>query len=103
MSHIQKNIAKSEIIETLAHKFRLSERQSKEAVSVILDTMTHALASGDRIEVRGFGSFEVRKREARTTRNPKTGERVNIGAQYKPHFKAGAVLREKINAYVDEK
>ena len=95
----KKNISKSEIIETLSKKFNLATPKTKQAVNAIIDSMIDSLASGDRVEIRGFGSFEVRKREPRQAKNPKTGERINIEAQHLVHFKAGEPLRDKINAY----
>ena len=95
----KKNIHKSEIIETLSKRFNLTEPETKQAVNAIIDSMIDSLASGDRVEIRGFGSFEVRKREPRQAKNPKTGERINIEAQHLVHFKAGEPLRDKINAY----
>ena len=96
---MNKNVSKSEIIETLANKFSLTADTSKSAVNAILDQMTNALASGDRIEIRRLGSFEVREHKPRQARNPKTGENINIGSQHLTHFKAGKPLRDKINAY----
>jgi len=96
---MNKSISKSEIIETLANKFYLSESQSKQAVDSILNSTINALASNDRIEIRGFGSFGVRKYEPRQVQNPKTGETLNIEAQYHAHFKAGEPLRKKVNLY----
>jgi len=96
----KKNINKSEIIETLSKRFNLTEPETKQAVNAIVDSMIDSLSSGDRVEIRGFGSFEVRKHEPRQVRNPKTGERINIEAQHLVHFKAGEPLREKVNQYV---
>jgi integration host factor subunit beta len=96
---MSKNVSKSEIIETLANKFSLTEGASKSAVNAILDGMINALASGDRIEIRRFGSFEVRERKPRQARNPKTGENIKIDSLHLVHFKAGKPLRDKINAY----
>ena len=96
----KKNISKSEIIETLSKKFNLATPKTKQAVNAIIDSMIDSLASGDRVEIRGFCSFEVRKREPRQAKNPKTGERINIEAQHLVHFKAGEPLREKVNQYV---
>ena len=97
---MNKSISKSEIIETLANKFHLTESQSKQAVESILNSMIDTLANDGNIEVRGFGSFHVRKRDARKARNPKTGVKVNIDVQYHVHFKPGEPLRIKVNQYV---
>ena len=100
---MNKSVSKSEIIETLASKFRLSESQSKQAVESILNSMIDTLADYDNIERRRFGSFHVRKREPRIARNPKTGQNVNIDAQYHVHFKPGEPLRLRLkeNLYAE--
>ena len=67
------------------------------AVKMILDAMTDALARGDRIEIRGFGSFALNYRPPRTGRNPKSGEKVLVPEKYVPHFKAGKELRERVD------
>jgi integration host factor subunit beta len=64
---------------------------------MILDHMTDALADGDRIEVRGFGSFSLHYREPRIGRNPKTGEKVELAGKYVPHFKPGKELKDRVN------
>jgi integration host factor subunit beta len=66
-------------------------------VKVILDAMTEALARGDRIEIRGFGSFALNYRPPRIGRNPKSGDKVQVPAKYVPHFKAGKELRERVD------
>ena len=96
---MNKSVSKSEIIETLANKFHLSELQSKKAVESILNSMIDTLANDGNIEIRRFGTFHVRKREPRIARNPKTGQKVNIDAQYHVHFKPGDPLRVKVNQY----
>ncbi|MGR3914986.1 MAG: integration host factor subunit beta [Gammaproteobacteria bacterium] len=78
----------------------LSERDVELAVSSILDRMTAALVSGERIEIRGFGSMCLRYRPARIGRNPKTGEEVRVPEKYVPHFKPGVMLRRRVNAGV---
>ena len=97
---MNKSVSKSEIIETLTNKFRLSESQSKQAVESTLDSMIDTLARDGNIEIRRFGSLAVRKHAPRAGRNPKTGESVNVDAQYLVHFKPGEPLREKVNQYV---
>lgn len=67
------------------------------AVKVILDSMSATLSSGGRIEIRGFGSFGLNFRPPRQGRNPRTGERVDVPAKYRPHFKPGTELRERVN------
>jgi integration host factor subunit beta len=91
-------MTKSELIEKLAlvHT-QLSIRDVELAVKMMLDQMTGALAEGERIEIRGFGSFSLHFRAARLGRNPKTGEKVNLMGKYVPHFKPGKELRERVN------
>ena len=67
------------------------------SVKVLVDTMTRSLAKGQRIEIRGFGSFDLNHRPARVGRNPKTGEKVEVPEKYVPHFKPGKELRERVD------
>ena len=83
-----------------AEKHSDSALQAKDveySVKVLVDTMTRALAKGQRIEIRGFGSFDLNERPARTGRNPKTGERVQVPAKKVPHFKPGKELCERVD------
>ncbi|SIN92794.1 integration host factor subunit beta [Sulfurivirga caldicuralii] len=92
-------MTKSELIESLSYKLdRFSQKDIEQAVNTMLDTMIHTLAQGNRIEIRGFGSFTLHERKARMGRNPKTGEQVPLPAKRVPHFKPGKALREKVNA-----
>lgn len=96
-------MTKSEIIDLLARKqSHLSAKDVEWAVKIILERMSEALANGDRIEVRGFGSFSLHYRGGRKGRNPKTGEAVELSAKYVPHFKPGKELRERVNASRDK-
>lgn len=91
-------MTKSELIARLAERFpQLVAKDADLSVKMILDAMTEALASGDRIEIRGFGSFSLNYRPPRTGRNPKTGSKVQVPAKYVPHFKAGKELRERVD------
>ena len=91
-------MTKSELIDKLAARFRhLSASDADLAVKMILDAMAAALASGNRIEIRDFGSFSLNYRPPRTGRNPKAGEKVQVPAKYVPHFKAGKELRERVD------
>ena len=91
-------MTKSELIEILATKnSHLNHKDVELAVKSLLDQMSHALASGQRIEIRGFGSFSLHYRPPRIGRNPKTGESVALAAKYVPHFKPGKELRERVN------
>lgn len=91
-------MTKSEIIDTLSRKqSHLSSRDVELSVKILLDRMSDALAEGDRIEVRGFGSFSLHHRAARKGRNPKTGDQVELPPKRVPHFKPGKELRERVN------
>ena len=76
----------------------LSAKDVETAVRIILDDMTDALATGGRVEIRGFGSFSLHYRKPRTGRNPKTGDPVDLDGKYVPHFKPGKELREQVDA-----
>ncbi|NYT61396.1 integration host factor subunit beta [Alcaligenaceae bacterium] len=97
-------MTKSELIAILASRYpTLSLRDTDYAVKTVLDAMTQALANGQRIEIRGFGSFSLSERLPRVGRNPKSGEKVMVPAKQVPHFKAGKELRERVdNGYDDE-
>ncbi|RAU17858.1 integration host factor subunit beta [Nitrincola tibetensis] len=91
-------MTKSELIERLIDQHpQLSVKDVELAVKTMLDHMTEALASGDRIEIRGFGSFSLHYRAPRIGRNPKTGESVSLDAKYVPHFKPGKEMRDQVN------
>ncbi|MGB2129779.1 MAG: integration host factor subunit beta [Marinobacterium sp.] len=91
-------MTKSELIERLIDSHpELSVKDVELAVKTMLDHMTDALSSGDRIEIRGFGSFSLHYRAPRMGRNPKTGEAVPLTAKYVPHFKPGKELRDQVN------
>jgi integration host factor subunit beta len=92
-------MTKSDLIERVAIKVpHVSKKDTETVVNTIFDCMTEALRKGDRIEIRGFGSFQVKVREAREGRNPKTGEEVKIPAKRTPFFKVGKELKERIEA-----
>lgn len=91
-------VTKSELIDTLSQKLQhLAYRDVELAVKCLLEMMTNSLVEGDRIEIRGFGSFCVRFREPRTGRNPRTGDPVPLPGKHVPHFKPGKELRERVN------
>lgn len=91
-------MTKSELIERLAQRFpQLVVKDADYAVKMMLDAMTECLIRGDRIEIRGFGSFALNYRPPRIGRNPKSGEKVNVPEKYVPHFKAGKELRERVD------
>lgn len=89
---------KSKLINKIAEAHgHLSSADVDLAIKAILEQMTEALANGERIEIRGFGSFSLHRRVARKGRNPKTGEMVNLAEKSIPHFKPGKDLRERVN------
>jgi integration host factor subunit beta len=89
---------KSELIEEIAKKNpNLYQRDVEQIVNTVLDVITTALVKGQRVELRGFGTFSVKDRPARTGRNPRTGETVKVAAKRLPAFKAGKELKERIN------
>ncbi len=91
-------MTRSELVATLAAKNpHLMHRDIELIVATVFDEITGALARGDRVELRGFGAFSVRKRDARTGRNPRTGEAVPVAEKGVPFFKAGKELRERLN------
>jgi integration host factor subunit beta len=91
-------VTKSELIEALARQQpHLALRDVELAVKCIIEQMNHALATGERIEIRGFGSFSLHHREPRIGRNPKTGESVSLPSKHVPHFKPGKELRDRVD------
>lgn len=97
-----KDMLKSELIAKLAVEYsHLRQEDLERVVNVILDEIGSALARGDRVELRGFGAFSVRQRDARKGRNPRTGESVEVPAKSVPFFKAGKELRARVNGGVD--
>ncbi|KGP62337.1 integration host factor subunit beta [Legionella norrlandica] len=90
---------KSELIEHIAARMtNLTEKQVADSINRLLELMSEALINGQRIEIRGFGSFSLHYRPPRNAHNPKTGEKVITEAKYSPHFKPGKELRERVNA-----
>lgn len=87
---------KSELIETLATQYGFSLKKSEEVVNTIFDALTDALVSGERIEIRGFGSFVVNEYKPYVGRNPKTGEAIAVKPKKLPFFKVGKELRERV-------
>ena len=91
-------MTKSELIVKLAARYpQLVAKDAELAVKMVLDAMTKSLAHGNRIEIRGFGSFGLNYRPPRIGRNPKSGEKVKVPEKYVPHFKAGKELRERVD------
>jgi integration host factor subunit beta len=91
-------MTKSELIELIAaSQTQLSSKDVELAIKTILEQMSQALSTGERIEIRGFGSFSLHYREPRRGRNPKTGDAVELTGKFVPHFKPGKELRERVN------
>ena len=88
---------KSELTQQLAESMHLSVREAASIVNTIIDMMTEALAKGESIEIRGFGSFVVKEYDTYTGRNPKTGEQITVQPKKLPFFKVGKDLREQVN------
>ena len=88
---------RSDLIQDLAMRCNQDLADAAQAVSVILDAMSRALERGNRIEIRGFGSFALNYRPPRLGRNPKSGDKVQVPSKYVPHFKAGKELRERVD------
>ena len=97
-------MTKSGLIEEVAKRTpHISKKDTEVVVNTIFDAMIESLRAGDRIEIRGFGSFSLHYRPGRVGRNPKTGDPVSLTAKYVPHFKPGKELRERVdNAYREE-
>ena len=88
---------KAELIAAIAAKTGETKKGAEEAVNAFVDVVTNALVSGDKVQLVGFGSFEVRKRAARKGRNPQTKEEIKIPASKAPVFKAGKALKDLVN------
>lgn len=93
---------KSELVQRLTEKNpHLYQRDVEKIVNAILDEVTSALAGGNRVELRGFGAFSVKKRDARLGRNPRTGAHVDVDEKMVPFFKTGKEMRERLNIQDD--
>ena len=89
---------RSELVKDITDQFPgLSLADVESVTEILLDSITAQLATGGRVELRGFGTFTVRSRDAREGRNPRTGETVSVAAKHVPHFKAGKELRDRLN------
>ena len=87
---------KTELVAAVAAKAELSKKDAEAAVKAVIDSVTEALADGDKVALVGFGTFEVKTRAARTGKNPRTGEAIPIPASKVPSFKAGAALKNAV-------
>lgn len=90
-------MTKQELITNVANGAELTKKDAEAAVNAVFDTITGVLSAGDKLQIVGFGTFEVRERAARKGRNPKTGEELDIEASKAPAFKAGKSLKEAVN------
>ncbi len=98
MGGLGEEMIKSELVQKLADENpNLFHRDIERIVSIVFQEITDALARGDRVELRGFGAFSVKHRPARTGRNPRSGEAVQIDEKWSPFFKAGKELRDRLN------
>ena len=87
---------KTELVAAVAAKTELTKKDAEKAVSAVLETVAETLAAGEKVQLVGFGTFELREREARTAKNPRTGETVEVAASRVPAFKAGQALKTKV-------
>ena len=92
-------MTKAELVERVAEQIDLTKKQTEIIVNMLLDSITEALSQGDKVELRGFGSFRIRGRNPRDGRNPKTGDAVHIPAKKVPFFKASKALREMVDRH----
>jgi integration host factor subunit beta len=91
-------MTKADLIDEVAKVSNLTKKESETIVNTVFENITEALVKGDKVELRGFGSFRIRHRNARKGRNPKTGTSVNVPEKRVPFFKVGKRLREHVNA-----
>src|SRR5215813_1030412 len=91
-------MTKTELIEGLANKLGMHKSEAEKAINIVLDDIIAALKQGDRVNISGFGTFSVSARQARTGRNPKTGESIAISASRSAKFKPGKQLKDSLNA-----
>ena len=93
-----KNMNKHELISAIAQSAELSKKDAENALTAAINAISKALAEGDKVQIVGFGTFEVRERASRTGKNPRTGETIEIAASKVPAFKAGKPLKDLVNA-----
>ena len=98
-THQERNMTKAELIEDVSRAVEMSRKDSEIIVETILDSIVKSLRAGDKIEIRGFGSFRTRQRKPRVGRNPKTGARVDVPAKRIPYFKPSKELKDLVNSY----
>ena len=93
-------MTKAELVDEVARVVQLTKKQAETIVNIVFDSIVESLRAGQKIELRGFGSFRLRSRKSRTGRNPKTGEKVEVPSKKIPYFKPGKELKELINKAV---
>ena len=103
LPHGETNMNKSELIEAVAAKTEMTKAAAGRAVEAVLDSIAETVAKGDTVSVIGFGTFESRKRAARTGKNPQTGEALKIAATTVPAFKAGKAFKDRVAAAAGKK
>jgi len=95
-------MTKAELVDEVASIVQLTKKQAETIVNIVFDSIVDSLRNGQKIELRGFGSFRLRNRKSRTGRNPKTGEKVEVPSKKIPYFKPGKELKELINRAIAE-
>jgi integration host factor subunit beta len=95
-------MTKAELVDEVARVVQLTKKQAEMIVNIVFDSIVDSLRAGQKIELRGFGSFRLRSRKSRTGRNPKTGEKVEVPSKKIPYFKPGKELKELINKTMAE-
>ena len=95
-------MTKAELVDEVARVVQLTKKQAETIVNIVFDSIVDSLRAGQKIELRGFGSFRLRSRKSRTGRNPKTGEKVEVPSKKIPYFKPGKELKELINKAMAE-
>src|SRR5688572_19204733 len=95
-------MTKAELVDEVARVVQLTKKQAETIVNIVFDSIVDSLRAGQKIELRGFGSFRLRSRKSRTGRNPKTGEKVEVPSKKIPYFKPGKELKELINKVLSD-
>jgi integration host factor subunit beta len=91
------SMTKADLVEKVANQINLTKKQTEVVVNTVFSSITDSLAEGKKVELRGFGSFRIRQRNARVGRNPKSGQKVDVPSKKVPFFKAGKELRELVD------
>jgi integration host factor subunit beta len=91
-------MTRSDLAEQVANRIKINKKQAEAVIKALVDSISDSLSDGGKVEIRGFGSFRIRERNARTARNPKSGEIVEVPAKKVPFFKAGKELKAMVDA-----